>query len=587
MRRSTVALERGDPLFEQVGLAVNVARFPALRQQTIQQQASRLLGTAPSAIGTSTTSSSSDALLTVRVLAGTGIVNQEPILRVEVVSEDHDPFVLFLTEVNLDSFAILKEEQALRVNFEGFSLHLVQLFEKCAQGAFRLSLAAAAAPAPTGAQSRLGNESAVQDVSASEDPAAILNVFETTPFRELSHLSLRLERASEVQTRQYLWERLRQENRRVTALHANLKRSEHEIQSKGDEVKDVMAQLEGLKLQLNAERAEFQATIERRHADALKEARLEVSDEERERRERNSQRILELEAKVRQLDDELSKAKEARAQAEAEALRRSGASDALGPLRAEANELRTRCRDLETRAFEESARSARLQEQVSGLERELALKEDAAGRTNELLRAEREKIGRLTEEIEEAKNRVREAEQRVASSETRQREFAGKQDATQDELEALKQKIATKNLVIREQERVVKSHENEIARLKASVQDVERDLSLERTKNNELRTKIQELKQHLEDSAKTLEANASVITYLNRELSAASTAGSLYGSSTMDYRYPRTSGGLGASSSTYPSSSITTAAAGVNTKAPIGSATGVTTATTMKRKGRA
>lgn len=550
MRRSTVALERGDPLFEQAGLAVNVSRFPALRQQSLQQQASRLLATAGLASASTTASahSSQEALLTVRALAGTGVVNQEPVLRIEVVSEDHDPFVLYLAEITLESFAALKEEQALRVNFEGFSHHVVQLLEKCAQGEFRLALSAA--EAATTPETSAHHQ---DDVSTSN--AAILNVFETTSFRELSHLSLRLDRATETQTRQYLWERLRQENRRVTSLQTLVKRSDQDIKSKGDEVKDILAQLEAVKLQLSAERSEFQSAMERRHADALKEARLQVSDEDRRLKEQNSQRIMELETRLRQMEEELAKTKEAKAEAEAEVLRRSGASDALGPLRAEANELRTRCREFESRAFEESARSARLQEHVTGLERELALREDTASRTNELLKSEREKISKLTTELEEAKSQVKESNQKLAAMEAREKDALAKRDAIQDEVEALTQKVKTKNLVIREQERVVKDHEHEIQRLKASVQDAEQNISIERTKNTELRTKIQELKQHLEESAKTLEANASVITYLNRELSAASGGGFFPSVSTSSYDYPLRSSA--ATSSSIPGPSAT------------------------------
>ena len=500
MRRSII-FERNDPLFEDTSISVAVGRFPLLRQ----------------------TSRSGEVGLTIRVLSGTSTADQSPVLRVEVVGEDTEPFVLYLAEITVDIFAQIKEEQALRVDFDGFTRNVVQLFEKCTKNEFKVALVMASlAPATVGG----GGGGMMVDESDNTSTAAILNVFETTPFRELSHLTLRVERATEAQTRQYLWERLRQENRRLVSMNHSMKQLREETNARAEETRAVQAQLEAFKLQMQAERLEFQQAFERRHADALREARLEITDEERERKERDNARIVELEARLRAMEEELARAKDQRAHAEAEAVRSSGASDALSSLRAEATELRSRCRELESRAFEESSRSARLQEHVAGLERELGLKEDTAQRTNELLRAERERIHLLQDELEQVKSRWRDAEHKVGSSSAQIAEL----EHVRDELESLKQKVRTKNAVIREQERVVIDQNNEIQRLKGSLGDAQRDLSLERTKTSELRTKIGELKQHLEESAKMLEANSNVITYLNRELSNAtlSTPAALY-----------------------------------------------------------
>jgi len=99
-----------------------------------------------------------------------------------------------------------------------------------------------------------------------------------------------------------------------------------------------------------------------------------LADDERARRDRAEARVAELEARMRAADDEIAQLKHTRANLEADLVREGGANDALGPVRAECAELRARSRDLESRAFEEAARSARLQESVAGLEREMAAK---------------------------------------------------------------------------------------------------------------------------------------------------------------------------------------------------------------------
>jgi predicted RNase H-like nuclease (RuvC/YqgF family) len=72
--------------------------------------------------------------------------------------------------------------------------------------------------------------------------------------------------------------------------------------------------------------------------------------------------------------------------------------------------------------------------------------------------------------------------------------------------------------VIRTQETVIRDKTSALERLQIHVNELERDLSIEKSRSMELQTQLNECKTRLQESAEALEANTKVITYLSREL---------------------------------------------------------------------
>lgn len=491
-RSAGSSIDRLSPLFDNPELPVTLHRFPPLTRQT---------------------NARGEAKLAVRVLAGHSAVEQTPILRVEVVGEEWDPLFLYLVEISHESFEELKEEQSLRVDFTGFSAQMVRLLDKCGQENLHLGLTnhhAARASSPSG------------EATASGDMTSIsLTVYEITAFRDISHLSLKLFKATEVQTKQYLWERLRQENKRSYQFQERFDSGQEVLRQSQEKNQDLQHQLEVLSSHVKTEREEMADNIAKAKQQALREARLLINEEDHQAKERMAKQVLEMESRVSLLEKELDRERTLRGEAEAESLRNSGAFDALGPLRTEATELRQRVHEYETRAFDESSKSARLDESIKSLESQIRLKQDALEKTEALLQAERDRASHFEQDLRALQAVSEKTSLEVLGSEKLGKQLEERLEQSQGEVEALKAKIETKNLVIREQERVVKSTQNDLVQARSNVRDMEQNWNLEKTKTAELRMNIQETKQRLEESMKLLEENASVITYLNKELSAA------------------------------------------------------------------
>ncbi|KAH9254126.1 hypothetical protein BASA81_008001 [Batrachochytrium salamandrivorans] len=117
------------------------------------------------------------------------VVSLQQNLKIELVHENDlgnemsGNCFYYLLEITPTYFAQLKQEQSLRVDFANFSLQLVSLLERCLE---------------ENAGFRLG-------ITLEGDGLCELCVLETTTFRELAHVSLSLTRATETQTRLFLF----------------------------------------------------------------------------------------------------------------------------------------------------------------------------------------------------------------------------------------------------------------------------------------------------------------------------------------------------------------------------------------------
>lgn len=244
------------------------------------------------------------------------VVSLQQNLKIELVHENDlgnemsGQCFYYLLEVTPSYFAQLKQEQSLRVDFANFSLQLVSLLERCLEES---------------AGFRLG-------ITLEGDGSCQLCVLETTTFRELAHVSLSLARATETQTRLFLFgvldsqlaatSRAQQEladfqfqhQHALDALRKQLEQRDERIRELEVEVRR-LPELEG---DLSRVRSDLTEQLSRQVAQTesaqsqLASCRLQADQAERDSealRERNRQLASELERASKQLhESQLSEA---------------------------------------------------------------------------------------------------------------------------------------------------------------------------------------------------------------------------------------------------------------------------------------
>ena len=136
-------------------------------------------------------------------------VQQQRTLRLEVTDE-RDAFFLFFINVSEDEFPELKREQSLRVDFENFAQHFVELLTRVLDSA----PASLAEPVEGGviAAAAVGQSfhAVLRTASAADASStdAFFEVVQANEFKNLMHLSLRMSAADDVATARNLAERL-------------------------------------------------------------------------------------------------------------------------------------------------------------------------------------------------------------------------------------------------------------------------------------------------------------------------------------------------------------------------------------------
>lgn len=398
-----------------------------------------------------------------------------------VTNASPSTLLYYFLEISPASFLQIKEDQFLRVNFDQFAQRLVDLLNRTMSGELKLVLS----------------------------KECVLQFLETTPFRELNHLQLILKLGSNDEVRLYVGERLVQEMKNCELLKSKNAATASELDHLRNENEKHKQEAYAMKRAIDAERNEMNEKYERRRQESLREARLEIAEDERNRRDRAEAKVLELETKLALVEEERRKER-----TELEILRAETQKSDGPTLRIEVNELRLRFREMESRALEETSKAARFEQSIVGLQKELALREETVGKLNEALRVEKANL----EKMEEKCNSLSGKYEPLLSREQQARDEV---DRVRNELNAYKAKSTLKNTVIKEQEKVILEMTANLNKLEQHKAESDKQLSLQNIKIAELTNRVEESKAKLQECAKTLESNANVISYLNRELNGA------------------------------------------------------------------
>ena len=505
------------------------------------------------------------ALLTVRVLTGTRLVNglRQPLLHTEI-TEDADPFFLYSMDVSDRDYQGLKMEQSLVVDFSSFSPHFIDLLRACsardgeeaageegkdfryvdssgsedpnftsppAKGGALLASSATSerrsplVPAPCAFE-------AVLDVGTSSGAHATLKIVESNQFKHLTHLALRFQPGTDQTIKTYLAGRLQLcEDRLARAERSYAVTSEH-LASQEAETAAARAtlslkesELENLRKSMEVEHKSQMAVQREESAIAMERARTSSEAEIRRLRDRSEEQRSALEAKLDGALSENTELKDERRRLESE---RDDLQAQVASLRVtsenarkESHELRSQLRETEQAKFECEKLANKFQLQVVALKQQVEDKGVTLTSTVALRTEAQNRLESVTETLNLYKDTAAKLQKKFDMSVAEIKKGNLVIEKMHNELKQAKSKLKLKTTVIKQQEALVDEQGRNMDELVREKDAVARQLAASKETEAQLQRTIEESRQKLAECHKMLESNQNVITYLNKEINEA------------------------------------------------------------------
>jgi spindle assembly abnormal protein 6 len=438
------------------------------------------------------------------------------LLHIEL-TEEADPFFLYVLEIGETEFSRIKGEQQLLIDFLKFPQHILEFLEICTRPADEYAHYECVFERESG---NLGT----------------FNIFETNRFRRMSNLCLKFSSANDQTLKGHLIARLKEYKSKNEDLEHRLRDSEETSHAKMTELKDTRRRLEGF--QMDSERqlelvkleskkdfnemkekmmelnrslqdqleADKKASIARLEAD-LQDARKVIDSqaesivELREAKLRLESTERELSSKVRTLDHEFDLAK------------------------SELTSLKTANKSLDSDKYanERSLTEATLKAQ--NLERQLVDKLELIDKLQALTTSHNEQRSSLEGSLALLKSNVARFEEKLTISAQEINKGNSIIQKLQSEIKAGKQKLKVKNSVVMQQETVINQKQEQLDSQEHVAAGLKRDLLRKDDTVRDLENTISTMRTKLQESQKTLESNGSTIQWLNKQLTEAQQMG--------------------------------------------------------------
>jgi spindle assembly abnormal protein 6 len=500
-------------------------------------------------------------LLTLRILMGSrlaGNSNQEKFLHFEV-TDDNNPFFLYILDISDQEFHILKRDQAIIVDFSSFSSKFIELVALC-QG----SSTAKGGNSIGASRDLIGSEDGINSVvdvahispavgcdglspPSSSDfylrldiESGVLSIVESNCFKQITHISLRLRSGNDSCIKAYLASRLSHSLKILRRNQAELSNvtdklaAEHLMrQAMSEELSELRKNRD---LDLHSAQISHTTEVSAQQVAAtelLEKTRREHESYTTDMRTRFENQLRNTEATIRDIEGRLLH----------EQHERQAAGFKVRELTKD-NEALVLARD---RLSSENEDSIVIRWQIEAEKQRLE---------KSLVRSETTKAG-LETQLQSLQHQLQQRQQLLISSEETKHHleaqlklYTSSYDALQDKLRGaveeiqrgnsviselqsrlihFKDKVANKNEVIRRQETILRERADASTTIQAHLKN-ERDAhAATRLEMEQHQLKLQVTKQHVKESASVIESNQEVISWLNQELSRYQLAGPLFG----------------------------------------------------------
>ncbi|XP_053325310.1 spindle assembly abnormal protein 6 homolog [Spea bombifrons] len=435
------------------------------------------------------------------------------------MTDDTDPFFLYNLVISEEDFQSLKTQQGLLVDFSAFPQKFIDLLYQCIQEErkevprFLLQLSPSA--------SVLGNS------------PAQLDIIETNPFKHLTHLSLRLLPASDLEIKSYLANCLRCIKEEKHLLQQTLKKTEEDLSRQltftQQSLSEKCLELERIKSESSA----MATALTSKHS-------VELASEKENAQKTRTQLVQQYEQQRKELESSLQKNTEMMQSRLAELEtsnkelleRRFKAESTIRELRAKYQGLEEESKRtqqkvvglqrensaLDAECHEKEKEANRLQTRLAVLEQELKDKEQLLLRSSEVLKATQEQKASLETSSEKKRVQIGKLEATIKSLSSELLKANDIIKKLQGDLRNLMGKLKLKNAVTVQQEKLLADKEKQIQEEQKLRHESEETLHVKEEEANKLQERLQEAEQKLQESKELLKTNENVINWLNKQL---------------------------------------------------------------------
>ena len=361
---------------------------------------------------------------------------------------------------------------------------------------------------------------------------ARFSIVESNQFRELVHLSLKLRKGTDATTRSYLSSRLHQTMADNAALRSHLKQQIGRADEAQNQARDMAQQMQQLAVSSEAERAAMQTqareALEEETARQSEESQrmLHQKDAEMQALEANRQKeVAALRSRIGTLEDESAQLSRDKASVE------DGNARLRETVRQQSDRVETLSRDcaasksqVEQLSDDKATASKSLHEaqiRIAALEQSQTSQEQALDQSDALRRAAEvgaatasDTIRTQSAQLQEARGRIAELEAELATAEATLSRY-------QRDRADVKQQVKEKTDELTQRDALVTARDGENAAMRKQLDDVEARLQRMQIDKQAAESELTEAKQKLMESAKLLQSNQQVITFLNREINSA------------------------------------------------------------------
>lgn len=422
-------------------------------------------------------------------------------------------------------FHALRSEQRLLVDFQSFPEQLADLLRRCSEAEWESSAASAGGRA----KQEPGSSKMLASLECTASGESRLNIVESTNFRELIHIDLRLRQGSDEVVKKHLAKKLRicraellEKERRLGHQSEALESSKKQVDELSARARVVADERSHLENSLQTTHQREVSALKEEHARRMSELQRKHAEEQALASAQQTEALQSC-----QLHAETAEAQVAQLSRQQQSLQSSGESCRERALQAEkelkeANleiqELRKQLKVLEEQKFRHEREINELKVQLASVKEQLAVREQHAAS---------QKL-----QIDEAVNQRRMLEENVSS-------LKKQASSLEEKFNLSSQEIAKGNRIIQSLHQSSKESKVKLRQKQSELTDLEKarlelekegqlsklvldekDQELLRGKHREEKMKedIDEMKRKLAEAHDVIKSNQEVIEYLNRQL---------------------------------------------------------------------
>ncbi|XP_032243131.2 spindle assembly abnormal protein 6 homolog [Nematostella vectensis] len=456
----------------------------------------------------------------VRITVSSRLSSSSPQKELAVrLTDDGDPFFLYTLVLNEEDFQSLKSQQGLLVDFGAFPQKFVGLLEMC--------LSEEQKEVPKFLLQFLTSSGAL------DRGLGCLNIIETNTFKHLTHLSLKFLPGNDTEVKKYLADclaKLKTEKnsleQRLSCIEQDLKQRlatcEKAYNDKSEQLSRLQVEFDAKSTELANKHAQEMTAEKERILHQKSKTQQQYEKERRDLEQAHRHTVKQLESRLDKVENQNKEftGEKYRAEATIRELKGklSGIEEEYGHMKQELKTLRRDNGTLDSERHERDKTLGHLRTRIAVLEQELRDKEQVISRSNELLESSNDQkkkqedtLNHRIQEIKKLENTV----STISAEVVKGNEIIHK---LQTQLRNFKSEIKLKNVLTKQQEKLLGEKETVIKRQTQELETTTENLKQKEEEVKKLNESLESTMAKLEESKELLKTNENVINWLNKQM---------------------------------------------------------------------